>query len=184
MSQNMSTLDRALRTFVVAPAAIVIAVVVGAGSVRRDRAVRARSRDVRDERDRLLPALPAAAHRQPRPHPAAPLTLRRRTRDGCNNRELRARGARALARAAGRGRLLGRLVRPLSDARPGARARRPRNAMASSSWSRSTSTRTPSSRSDTRSRGSRPSRPSATERSCASSSVRSRRRRSPSSSTS
>ena len=32
MSQNMSTLDRALRSVVVAPAAIVIAVVVGAGS--------------------------------------------------------------------------------------------------------------------------------------------------------
>jgi Protein of unknown function (DUF2892) len=33
MSRNMSILDRALRSFVVAPAAIVIAVVVGAGSV-------------------------------------------------------------------------------------------------------------------------------------------------------
>lgn len=33
MSRNMSTLDRALRSFLVAPAAIVIAFVVGAGSV-------------------------------------------------------------------------------------------------------------------------------------------------------
>jgi Protein of unknown function (DUF2892) len=33
MSRNMSSLDRALRSFVVAPAAIVIAFVVGAGSV-------------------------------------------------------------------------------------------------------------------------------------------------------
>jgi len=32
MSRNMSTLDRALRSFVVAPAAIAIAFVVGAGS--------------------------------------------------------------------------------------------------------------------------------------------------------
>jgi Inner membrane protein YgaP-like, transmembrane domain len=32
MSRNMSTLDRALRSFLVAPAAIVIAFVVGAGS--------------------------------------------------------------------------------------------------------------------------------------------------------
>jgi hypothetical protein len=33
MSPNMSNLDRALRSFVVAPAAIVIALVVGAGSI-------------------------------------------------------------------------------------------------------------------------------------------------------
>ena len=33
MSRNMSNLDRGLRTFVVAPVAIVIAVLVGAGSV-------------------------------------------------------------------------------------------------------------------------------------------------------
>ena len=33
MSRNMSTLDRALRSFLVAPAAIVVAFVVGAGSV-------------------------------------------------------------------------------------------------------------------------------------------------------
>ena len=33
MSKNMSTLDRRLRAFVVAPVAIVIAVLVGAGSV-------------------------------------------------------------------------------------------------------------------------------------------------------
>jgi len=33
MSRNISTLDRGLRSFVVAPAAIVIAFVVGAGSV-------------------------------------------------------------------------------------------------------------------------------------------------------
>jgi hypothetical protein len=33
MSRNMSTLDRSLRSFLVAPAAIVIAFVVGAGSV-------------------------------------------------------------------------------------------------------------------------------------------------------
>ena len=32
MSRNMSTLDRGLRSFLVAPAAIVIAFVVGAGS--------------------------------------------------------------------------------------------------------------------------------------------------------
>lgn len=32
MSRNMSTLDRALRSLAVAPAAIVIAIVVGAGS--------------------------------------------------------------------------------------------------------------------------------------------------------
>ena len=32
MSRNMSTLDRSLRSFLVAPAAIVIAFVVGAGS--------------------------------------------------------------------------------------------------------------------------------------------------------
>jgi len=32
MSRNMNTLDRALRSFLVAPAAIVIAFVVGAGS--------------------------------------------------------------------------------------------------------------------------------------------------------
>lgn len=32
MSRNMSTLDRILRSFLIAPAAIVIAVVVGAGS--------------------------------------------------------------------------------------------------------------------------------------------------------
>jgi hypothetical protein len=33
MSRNMSNLDRALRSFVVAPAAIVLALVVGAGSI-------------------------------------------------------------------------------------------------------------------------------------------------------
>ena len=33
MSRNMSNLDRGLRTFVVAPVAIVIAVLVGAGSI-------------------------------------------------------------------------------------------------------------------------------------------------------
>ena len=33
MSRNMSTLDRELRSFVVAPAAIALAFVVGAGSV-------------------------------------------------------------------------------------------------------------------------------------------------------
>ena len=33
MSRNMSNLDRGLRTFVVAPVAIVIAALVGAGSV-------------------------------------------------------------------------------------------------------------------------------------------------------
>ena len=33
MSRNMSNLDRGLRSFVVAPVAIVIAVLVGAGSV-------------------------------------------------------------------------------------------------------------------------------------------------------
>jgi DUF2892 family protein len=33
MSRNMSTLDRGLRSFLVAPGAIVIAFVVGAGSV-------------------------------------------------------------------------------------------------------------------------------------------------------
>ncbi|HEY5076334.1 MAG TPA: DUF2892 domain-containing protein [Acidimicrobiia bacterium] len=33
MSRNMSTLDRALRSFLVAPAAIALAFVVGAGSV-------------------------------------------------------------------------------------------------------------------------------------------------------
>ena len=33
MSRNMSNIDRGLRTFVVAPVAIVIAVLVGAGSV-------------------------------------------------------------------------------------------------------------------------------------------------------
>ena len=33
MSRNMSTLDRRLRAFLVAPVAIVIAVLVGAGSV-------------------------------------------------------------------------------------------------------------------------------------------------------
>jgi hypothetical protein len=33
MSRNMSTLDRSLRSFLVAPAATVIAFVVGAGSV-------------------------------------------------------------------------------------------------------------------------------------------------------
>jgi len=33
MSRNMSNLDRRLRSFVVAPAAIVIAFIVGAGSV-------------------------------------------------------------------------------------------------------------------------------------------------------
>ncbi len=33
MSKNMSTLDRRLRAFLVAPVAIVIAVLVGAGSV-------------------------------------------------------------------------------------------------------------------------------------------------------
>ena len=33
MSRNMSSIDRALRTFVIAPAAVVIAVLVGAGSV-------------------------------------------------------------------------------------------------------------------------------------------------------
>jgi hypothetical protein len=33
MSRNMSNLDRALRGFVVAPIAIVVAVVVGAGSI-------------------------------------------------------------------------------------------------------------------------------------------------------
>ena len=33
MSRNMSNLDRALRSFLVAPAAIVIALVVGAGSI-------------------------------------------------------------------------------------------------------------------------------------------------------
>ena len=33
MSRNMSTLDRGLRTVVVAPAAIVIAVLIGAGSI-------------------------------------------------------------------------------------------------------------------------------------------------------
>jgi hypothetical protein len=33
MSRNISTLDRGLRSFLVAPAAIVIAFVVGAGSV-------------------------------------------------------------------------------------------------------------------------------------------------------
>jgi Inner membrane protein YgaP-like, transmembrane domain len=33
MSRNMSTLDRRLRSFVVAPAAIILAVVVGAGSI-------------------------------------------------------------------------------------------------------------------------------------------------------
>jgi Inner membrane protein YgaP-like, transmembrane domain len=33
MSRNISTLDRGLRSFVVAPAAIVVAFVVGAGSV-------------------------------------------------------------------------------------------------------------------------------------------------------
>ena len=33
MSRNMSNTDRALRTFVVAPAAIVVAFVVGVGSV-------------------------------------------------------------------------------------------------------------------------------------------------------
>ena len=33
MSRNMNTTDRALRAFLVAPAAIVVAVVVGAGSI-------------------------------------------------------------------------------------------------------------------------------------------------------
>ena len=33
MSRNMSNLDRRLRTFVVAPVAIVIAILVGAGSI-------------------------------------------------------------------------------------------------------------------------------------------------------
>ena len=33
MSRNMSNLDRGLRTFVVAPVAIVIAVLIGAGSI-------------------------------------------------------------------------------------------------------------------------------------------------------
>jgi hypothetical protein len=33
MSRNMSTTDRALRAFLVAPAAIVVAFVVGAGSI-------------------------------------------------------------------------------------------------------------------------------------------------------
>jgi Inner membrane protein YgaP-like, transmembrane domain len=32
MSRNMSTLDRALRSFLVAPAAVVLAFVIGAGS--------------------------------------------------------------------------------------------------------------------------------------------------------
>lgn len=33
MTRNMSNLDRGLRTFVVAPAAIVVAILLGAGSV-------------------------------------------------------------------------------------------------------------------------------------------------------
>ncbi len=33
MTRNMSTLDRGLRTFVVAPVAIVVAILLGAGSV-------------------------------------------------------------------------------------------------------------------------------------------------------
>jgi Protein of unknown function (DUF2892) len=33
MSRNMNKADRALRTFLVAPAAIVVAIVVGAGSI-------------------------------------------------------------------------------------------------------------------------------------------------------
>ena len=33
MSRNMNTIDRALRAFLVAPAAIVVAFVVGAGSI-------------------------------------------------------------------------------------------------------------------------------------------------------
>ena len=82
--------------------------------------------------------------------------------NGCDHRDLRARGDRALARAARRRRLLGRLVRTVPHARPRAREPRPASAPAGSSWSRSTSTPSRSSRRATGSRASPPSPSSAT----------------------
>jgi hypothetical protein len=79
MSRNMSNLDRGLRSFLIAPVAIILAVVVGAGSIggillfaRRDHAW--------NERRRLLPALHAVPPGHARAHAAAALTIPRETK--------------------------------------------------------------------------------------------------------
>ena len=65
MSRNMNNSDRALRTFLVAPAAIVVAFVVGAGSIAGIVLFALAAIMFRHQCDRLLPALQAAAHRHP-----------------------------------------------------------------------------------------------------------------------
>jgi hypothetical protein len=71
MTNNMSSLDRGLRAFVVAPVALVLAFIVGPGSIA---GIVLFARDpARHRRRRLLPPLQALPFRQP-PQAAAALT--------------------------------------------------------------------------------------------------------------
>ena len=104
----------------IALAAIAAGVVIGAGSPLGIVLFAVAAVMVATSAIGFCPLYSPAAFRQSRPTAASPL---KRRHDGCDHRELRARGDRALARASRRRRFLGRLVRPLPHARPRDRAR-------------------------------------------------------------
>jgi len=74
VSRNISTLDRGLRSFVIAPAAIVIAFVVGAGSVAGIVLFVLAAVMLATSAVGFCPGVPAAPPRRSRPKPASPLT--------------------------------------------------------------------------------------------------------------
>jgi hypothetical protein len=78
MSKNMTILDRRVRALLIAPLAVLIAVLIGPASVRLDRAVRARRGDARDQRRRLLPALLPVRDGWPAPGTAGALAPSRK----------------------------------------------------------------------------------------------------------
>jgi hypothetical protein len=65
MSKNMSTLDRCVRTALVAPVAVAIGLLISPGLGRLDRAVRARGDHARDQRRGLLPPVFARPSERP-----------------------------------------------------------------------------------------------------------------------
>ena len=134
--------------------------VPGPGLEREDPSARVLFRHPRREGDQVTDVRSGAALRGAvdlsalRNRPAAPAPARHRrragrsaavARDGCHGRDVPA-GARALSHRAGRHRPVGRVVRPVQAAHPGAREGRRRGSAAASCSPRSTSTRTRSSR--------------------------------------
>ena len=76
MTRNMGTIDRLVRGLLVAPLALILALVVGIGSVAGVILAVVRGRHGRDRRRRLLPALQGGRPLDRTPHRRTPLTAR------------------------------------------------------------------------------------------------------------